>query len=65
MFNITAWKLSLDEEGNVNGVLVRDNKGKSFKISAKAVILACGGFEGNYEMLTRYIGKEAINLKNG
>jgi len=63
MFNITAWKLSLDEEGNVNGVLVRDNKGKSFKISAKAVILACGGFEGNYEMLTRYIGKEAINLK--
>ncbi|WP_338603034.1 FAD-binding protein [Sulfolobus tengchongensis] len=62
LFNTTAWKLSLDEEGRVNGVWVRDERGKSYRIGAKAIILACGGFEGNYEMLVRYIGREATNL---
>ena len=27
------------------------------------MILACGGFEGNPEMLTRYVGAQAINLR--
>ncbi|MCH4815797.1 MAG: FAD-binding protein [Saccharolobus sp.] len=62
LFNTTAWKLSLDDEGRINGVWVRDERGRSFKIEAKAIVLACGGFEGNYEMLQRYIGRDAINL---
>jgi tricarballylate dehydrogenase len=32
-------------------------------IPGDAVILACGGFEGNPEMLARYIGANAINLR--
>lgn len=32
-------------------------------ISCDAVILACGGFEGNAEMMARYIGPGAINLR--
>jgi tricarballylate dehydrogenase len=32
-------------------------------IEGDAVILACGGFEGNPEMLARYIGAKAINLR--
>jgi tricarballylate dehydrogenase len=32
-------------------------------IPGDAVILACGGFEGNPEMLARYIGAQAINLR--
>jgi tricarballylate dehydrogenase len=32
-------------------------------IPGDAVILACGGFEGNPEMLARYIGPQAINLR--
>ncbi|WP_417623131.1 FAD-dependent oxidoreductase [Parasphingorhabdus sp.] len=32
-------------------------------VKGDAVILACGGFEGNPEMLARYIGASAINLR--
>lgn len=32
-------------------------------IECDAVILACGGFEGNTEMLSRYIGPGAVNLR--
>lgn len=32
-------------------------------IACDAVILACGGFEGNPEMLSRYVGPGAINLR--
>lgn len=32
-------------------------------IACDAVILACGGFEGNAEMLARYVGPGAINLR--
>jgi len=39
----------------VTGVRVRSPEGYS-EISAKAVILACGGFESNPEMRVRYLG---------
>jgi len=63
LFKTTAWKLSLDGQGRVDGVWVRDSSGRVQRIGAKAVILACGGFEGNYEMLVRYLGREAVNLR--
>lgn len=62
-FETTAWKLCLDGEGNVEGVWVRGPEGDSSKILARAVILCCGGFEGNLEMLSRYLGPEAANLR--
>ena len=49
-----AISLVTDATGAVVGAIAKDNQG-SFKINAKATILACGGFEGNSEMLTRYI----------
>jgi tricarballylate dehydrogenase len=39
----------------VNGVVVRSADGTS-EIEAQAVVLACGGFEANAEMRTRYLG---------
>ncbi len=39
----------------VSGVRVRQ-KGRAFEIKAKAVVLACGGFEANPEMRARYLG---------
>jgi tricarballylate dehydrogenase len=39
----------------VNGVKVRRN-GKVEEMKAKSVVLACGGFEANTEMRTRYLG---------
>lgn len=44
-----------DERGAVRGVRVRTPEGYR-EIAARAVVLACGGFESNPEMRTRYLG---------
>ena len=43
------------EDGHVRGVVAETN-GLSAKIRARAVVLACGGFESNAEMRARYLG---------
>lgn len=63
-FSTAAWKLSTDGEGNLDGVWVRASDGHSQKVVARAVLLCCGGFEGNGEMLTRYLGPDAVNLRH-
>jgi len=45
----------IEEDGVVRGVIAR-HKGRKVRIGAKAVVLACGGFESNAEMRTRYLG---------
>lgn len=45
----------LYEEGHVQGVRVRA-EGRLKDVPAKAVVLACGGFEANREWRTRYLG---------
>ena len=48
--------VSLIEEGGVvRGVVVR-GAGGPFPVRARAVVLACGGFESNAEWRTRYLG---------
>ncbi len=46
--------LVADDEG-VHGVLVR-SEGRHRTLRARAVVLACGGFESNAEMRARYLG---------
>lgn len=48
-------KLLQAQSGEVTGVLAFGPKGYE-EITAKAVVLACGGFESNPEMRTRYFG---------
>src|SRR5499433_3768845 len=43
------------ENGRVNGVRIRQDDGLH-ELRARSVILACGGFEANAEMRTRYLG---------
>ncbi|MBO0751051.1 MAG: FAD-dependent tricarballylate dehydrogenase TcuA [Bradyrhizobiaceae bacterium] len=43
------------ENGRVNGVRIRKDDGLH-EARARSVILACGGFEANAEMRTRYLG---------
>jgi len=45
----------IEDDGVIRGVKVRKG-GKSFCISASAVVLASGGFESNAEWRTRYMG---------
>ncbi len=42
-------------DAGVTGVLAR-GEGKTIQVHAKSTILACGGFESNAEMRTRYLG---------
>ncbi|HXG41847.1 MAG TPA: FAD-dependent tricarballylate dehydrogenase TcuA [Dehalococcoidia bacterium] len=45
----------LTQEGRVSGVRVR-RQGSYLEVPARAVVLACGGFEANAEMRARYLG---------
>jgi tricarballylate dehydrogenase len=54
LYETRALSLIADDDG-VKGVRVRQG-GKSRDIRARAVVMACGGFEANAEMRTRYLG---------
>ena len=62
LYETTARGLIENEMGHVSGVKARKvNKGL---ISLKGpVVLACGGFQGNAEMMSRYIGQRSNYLR--
>jgi tricarballylate dehydrogenase len=55
-FDAGAHSLLVGEGGAVEGVRVRTPGGFE-EMAARAVVLACGGFEANPEMRTRYLGQ--------
>ena len=57
-YETTALSLLLDEAGCVCGIRT-DVQGAV----TGAVVLACGGFEGNTEMMARYMGPSALNTR--
>ncbi|MDQ2803186.1 MAG: FAD-dependent oxidoreductase [Pseudomonadota bacterium] len=61
-YEVTATRLDVDEDSHVVGLLARI-RGKEGMRFAGQVVLACGGFEGNAEMLTRYIGPRSVYLR--
>ena len=62
LYETEAVRLSLSDDGRVNGVIVRGRDGLLRTLAAPAVVIACGGFEGNKEMLTQYLGARACDL---
>ncbi len=54
-YETKALRLMTDSWGEIKGVVCLSSMGKK-EISANAVVLACGGFESNAEMRTRYLG---------
>jgi len=62
LYETEAYRLSLSDDGRVDGVVVRGRDGLLKTLKADAVVIACGGFEGNKEMLTRYLGDRACDL---
>lgn len=63
MFETTAMMLSRRDTQGYLQLGAVDSSGDSLAIKAKAVVLACGGFEGNPEMMTHYIGPTARYLR--
>lgn len=62
LYETEAVRLTAADDGRVNGVVVRGGDGLLTTLGARSVVLACGGFEGNQEMLTRYLGPNACDL---
>ncbi len=62
-YGCTAMRLVTDDAERLRGVEVLCADGASRTIEADAVILACGGFQGNPEMLARHFGPAVATMK--
>lgn len=62
LYETEAVRLSISEQGRIDGVMIRARDGLLRKLAAEAVVIASGGFEGNQEMLTQYLGQRACDL---
>lgn len=61
-FETWAEELTVSDDGRIDGVIVRRSDGRRERLSADHVVLASGGFEGNQEMLTQYVGNDTVKL---
>ncbi len=62
-YETTARRLRLDDEGAVVGLEAAGKGNRMLEFRAGAVVLACGGFEGNPEMMAQYLGPRARYLR--
>ncbi|KOV63589.1 hypothetical protein ADK64_20285 [Streptomyces sp. MMG1121] len=61
-YGARATSLSTDAFGAVDGVRVQEG-GRLRHIAARRVVLACGGFQGNPELLERHVGPTGGELR--
>jgi tricarballylate dehydrogenase len=62
-YETAARGLIQDDAGAVVGVRAVGRRNKRLDFRGRAVVLACGGFEGNPEMLMRYMGTGIVNVR--
>ncbi len=62
-YETTARGLVEDEGRGVVGLRAVGKGNRPIEFRARAVVLGCGGFEGNPEMLAHYLGPPALNLR--
>ena len=62
-YETTAQDLVLDNDGRICGLNARDRDGTAMQFHAPTVVLGSGGFEGNPEMLSHYLGPQSIYLR--
>ncbi|MFH1604057.1 MAG: FAD-dependent tricarballylate dehydrogenase TcuA [Pseudomonadota bacterium] len=63
LYDTAAQSLLQDEQGAVNGVRATGPGNRPLQLRAAAVVIASGGFQGNAEMMTRYMGPRALYLR--
>jgi len=61
-YETTATGLAQDDEGRVTGLRVRARRSGQAALKGE-VVLGCGGFEGNAEMMTQYVGPRSVYLR--
>jgi len=59
LYETTAQRLILADDGSVAGLEVEASDGNVRKLGTRAVVIASGGFEGNPEMLAEHIPRSA------
>jgi tricarballylate dehydrogenase len=62
-YRTRAHGLVQDERGAVVGVSAFADGRRAVQFRGRSVVLATGGFEGNWEMLARYMGMQAVHLR--
>jgi tricarballylate dehydrogenase len=62
-YRTTAREFLRDEEGTIVGVRATGPDARPVALRAPATVLACGGFEGNPEMLAQYVGPRARYIR--
>src|SRR4029453_14822132 len=62
-YETTPASLMGDDRGAIARVRAVGPDASPLEFRARSVVLGCGGFEGNPEMLTRYMGPRAIHLR--
>ena len=63
-YDTAAQALIQNDDGAVVGVRATGPCNKPLEYRACAVILGCGGFEGNAEMMSRYLGPRSLFLRS-
>lgn len=63
LYRTTALDLLRAQNGGVCGVVARGPDAGVQSLPAKSVVLASGGYQGNPEMMTRYIGPKARHIR--
>lgn len=63
LYETTAHGLLRDDDGAVAGVACTAADGRPLHIEAGHVVLASGGFQGNPEMMARYIGPRSSYMR--
>jgi tricarballylate dehydrogenase len=59
LYETTGRSLLQDDAGNIRGVRAWSKARGAFAIEAPNVVIASGGYQGNIEMMTRYVGQGA------
>jgi len=59
MYETTGRSLLLSDAGDIRGVRAWSKAKGNFAIETRNVVVACGGYEGNIEMMIRYVGANA------
>ncbi|HEY0296116.1 MAG TPA: FAD-dependent oxidoreductase [Bordetella sp.] len=62
-YEMTAFDLVQSDSGAVCGLMATDTGNVPHRFGCKSVILASGGFQGNLEMVVRYIGPKGRYLR--
>ena len=65
LYQASAHSLVTGDDGTINGVVIRTTDGRLRTIRSRATIIASGGFEGNPEMMAKYIGYVVPTVSRG